>query len=170
MINILKFNGSNNYNYSWGISSKVPYNIFKYLDDLMLIYYYKLPSQFADGHYLNKYQCKNQNKIIFDKLKGNNLCIFHIDTWKDNPDSIRDILNYCNSKNIDVWMCIHLSYKEYFNNKRTCIVEDINTILKEYDTNEYDLTNYSNGSSTTDSYIKEICKPIIRDIQLNKLL
>ena len=71
--------------------------------------------------------------------------------------------------------------KEYFNNKRTGIVEDINTILKEYDTNEYDLTNYStlvefrnkalnNVKATSyNSYLKKI-KAICNDAYDNQVI
>jgi hypothetical protein len=166
MINILKFNSSNNYNYSWGISSKAPYALFDYLDELMLIYSYKLPNlRFDKGDYIhNKFQCKDPDKIIFDKLKGRNLFLLHIDIWKNNLVEFKKLIDYCTSENIDIWICMYKYYNEYFK-KKNSIIEHIDKILTEYENIEYDLTNHS---SHTD--IKEICKPIIRDIQLNKLL
>ena len=162
MINILRFNGSNNYNYSWGTSSKVPYILFDHLDELMLIYSYKLPNlKTEEGNYIyNKFQCKDPNKINFDKLNGKNLFLLHIDIWKNNLVEFKKLIDYCTSENIDIWICMY----EYFNKKNPTI-EHINKILIEYENIEYDLINHS---SYTD--IKEICKPIIRNIKLNKLL
>ena len=166
MINILRFNGSNNYNYSWSTSSKVPYILFDHLDELMLIYSYKLPNlKTEEGNYIyNKFQCKDPNKINFDKLNGKNLFLLHIDIWNNNLVEFKKLIDYCTSENIDIWICMYKYYNEYFNKKNPTI-EHINKILIEYENIEYDLINHS---SYTD--IKEICKPIIRNIKLNKLL
>jgi len=166
MINILRFNGSNNYNYSWGISSKVPYILFDHLDDLMLIYSYKLPNLKTEGgNYIhNKFQCKDPNKINFDKLNGKNLFLLHIDIWENKLTEFKNLLDYCNLKNIDVWICMYKYYNEYFN-KKNSIIEHIDKILIEYEIIEYNLSDHS-------SYVdvKEISKPLIRNIKLNKLL
>jgi len=166
MINILRFNGSNNYNYSWGISSKVPYILFDHLDDLMLIYSYKLPNLKTEaGNYIhNKFQCKDPNKINFDKLNGKNLFLLHIDIWENKLTEFKNLLDYCNLKNIDVWICTFNSYKEYFKKQNT-IVDEIDLILTNYEIIEYNLSDHS-------SYVdvKEISKPLIRNIKLNKLL
>lgn len=160
MINILRFNGSNNYNYSWTISSKVPYILFDHLDELMLIYSYKLPSlKTESGNYIhNKFQCKDPNKINFDKLNGKNLFLLHIDIWENKLDIFEKLLDYCNFKNIDVWVCTHL-------NRKNSIVDDIESILNKHENIEYNLEDYSAYVNT-----KEISKPIIRDIKLNKIL
>lgn len=162
MINILRFNGSNNYNYSWGISSRVPYILFDHLDELMLIYSYKLANLKTEGgNYIhNKFQCKDPNKINFDKLNGKNLFLLHIDIWENKLEEFKKLLDYCNLKNIDVWICTFNYFK-----KENTIVEQIDLILSNYENIEYNLSDYS---SYTD--IKEICKPIIRNIKLNKLL
>ena len=166
MINILRFNGSNNYNYSWGISSKVPYILFDHLDDLMLIYSYKLPNLKTEaGNYIhNKFQCKDPYKINFDKLKGKNLFLLHIDIWKNNLVEFKKLIDYCTSENIDIWICMYKYYNEYFN-KKNSIIEHIDKILIEYEIIEYNLSDHS-------SYVdvKEISKPLIRNIKLNKLL
>jgi hypothetical protein len=166
MINILRFNGSNNYNYSWGISSKVPYILFDHLDDLMLIYRYKLPNLKTEGgNYIhNKFQCKDSYKINFDKLKGKNLFLLHIDIWKNNLVEFKKLIDYCTSENIDIWICMYKYYNEYFN-KKNSIIEHIDKILIEYEIIEYNLSDHS-------SYVdaKEISKPLIRNIKLNKLL
>lgn len=162
MINILRFNGSNNYNYSWGISSRVPYILFDHLDELMLIYSYKLLNLKTEGgNYIhNKFQCKDPNKINFDKLNGKNLFLLHIDIWENKLEEFKNLLDYCNLKNIDVWICTFNYFK-----KENTIVEQIDLILSNYENIEYNLSDYS-------SYVdfKEISKPIIRDIKLNKLL
>lgn len=162
MINILRFNGSNNYNYSWGISSRVPYILFDHLDELMLIYSYKLPNLKTEGgNYIhNKFQCKDPNKINFDKLNGKNLFLLHIDIWENKLEEFKNLLDYCNLKNIDVWICTFNYFK-----KENTIVEQIDLILSNYENIEYNLSDYS-------SYVdvKEISKSLIRDIKLNKLL
>lgn len=162
MINILRFNGSNNYNYSWGISSRVPYILFDHLDELMLIYSYKLPNLKTEGgNYIhNKFQCKDPNKINFDKLNGKNLFLLHIDIWENKLEEFKKLLDYCNLKNIDVWICTFNYFK-----KENTIVEQIDLILSNYENIEYNLSDYS-------SYVdvKEISKSLIRDIKLNKLL
>lgn len=161
MINILRFNGSNNYNYSWGISSRVPYILFDHLDELMLIYSYKLPNLKTEGgNYIhNKFQCKDPNKINFDKLNGKNLFLLHIDIWENKLEEFKNLLDYCNLKNIDVWICTFNYFK-----KENTIVEQIDLILSNYENIEYNLSDYS-------SYVdvKEISKSLIRDIKLNKL-
>lgn len=162
MINILRFNGSNNYNYSWGISSRVPYILFDHLDELMLIYSYKLANLKTEGgNYIhNKFQCKDPNKINFDKLNGKNLFLLHIDIWENKLEEFKKLLDYCNLKNIDVWICTFNYFK-----KENTIVEQIDLILSNYENIEYNLSDYS-------SYVdvKEISKSLIRDIKLNKLL
>ena len=60
-------------------------------------------------------------------------------------------------------------YNEYFN-KKNSIIEHIDKILIEYENIEYDLINYSCYTDIKETDIKEICKPIIRNIKLNKLL
>ena len=161
MINILRFNVSNNYNYSWGLSSRAPYLLFDHLDELMIIYRYKLPQQFTKGgKYLNKFQCKNPNKLDFSKLKGKNLFLLHVDVWKEDTEKLKDLIDYCNDNEIDIWIdCFN---QDNYNSRKDLTIYNINNILSEYDINEYDLTKYYSNE-------EEAVKTIIRDIKLNKL-
>jgi len=160
MINVLKFQINNNYNYSWGLSCKILYKIFDYLDGLMLIYKYKLPSQQTKrGYYLhNKYQCKNPDNLVLEKLKGKNLFILHISIWEGKLDKFREVINYCNSNGIDIWICTYESIKK-------SIVDDIEEVLNDYEINEWDFTTKSEYTS-----VKDVSIDIIRDIQLRKLI
>ena len=78
MINVLEFSTTSEYKFAWNVSARTLFYIFDNLTDCMILYRYKL----AESHYIfRKFGASNPDKIVFDKLDGKNLLLFHLDVY-----------------------------------------------------------------------------------------
>ena len=162
MINVLEFSTNSEYKFAWNYSTRTLFYIFENLTDCMILYKYKL----SGGKFiLRKFGINNPDKIIFNKLNGENLILFHLDIYKESTNKLRDLLDYCLENNIDVYL------HHYYSNENH--IQTINEILEEYHINRYefkdlDIKHY--GKSQIEKNIIEKTKILIREINLKKLL
>jgi hypothetical protein len=167
MISVLEFPMSHEYKHAWNISARACFYIYGNLDNSMFLYRYKLAySTFI----FNKFSFNNPDKINFDKLDGDSIFLFHLDTYQENTTDIRKLLDFCLEKDIDIYIPIVKidSIKFKYPGQH---IHQIKDILKEYDTNIYDFTNISySNSSEVDDAIVNITKPLIRNIKMRRLL
>jgi hypothetical protein len=133
----------------------------------MILYRYKL----SDGLIWQKFGVSNPNKIKFDKLDGDSLFIFHLDIYKESTVELNDLLDYCLEKNIDVYIPLISEDSKRslgYDNSHIILIRDI---LDRYETNRYEIKNITyNKTSEIESSIIEATKPLIRDINIKRLL
>ena len=162
MINVLEFSTNSEYKFAWNYSTRTLFYIFENLTDCMILYKYKL----SGGKFiLRKFGINNPDKIIFNKLNGENLILFHLDIYKESTHKLRDLLDYCLENNIDVYL------HHYYSNENH--IQTINEILEEYHINRYefkDLGSKGYEKLQIEKNIIEKTKLLIREINLKKLL
>jgi hypothetical protein len=167
MINVLEFDHLHEYKHAWNMSARACYYIFENIDRCMILYRYKL----SDGLIWQKFGVSNPNKIKFDKLDGDSLFIFHLDIYKESTVELNDLLDYCLEKNIDVYIPLISEDSKRslgYDNSHIILIRDI---LDRYETNRYELKNITyNKTSEIESSIIEATKPLIRDINIKRLL
>ena len=169
MINVLEFSMSSEYKFAWNVSARSLFHIFENLTDCMILYRYKL----AERDYIfRKFGASNPDKIVFDKLDGKNLILFHLDVYKESTNKFRELLEYCLQNNIDIYIPIHqISSSKGSTSSNQIHIESINDILDDYDVNRYNFKDISyNKTSEIQNSIIEVTKPLIREINLRKLL
>jgi hypothetical protein len=169
MINVLEFSMSSEYKFAWNTSARTLFYIFDNLTDCMILYRYKL----AERDYIfRKFGATNPDKIAFDKLDGKNLMLFHLDVYKESTNKFRELLDYCLNNNIDIYIPIHqISSSQWSTSSNQSHIESINDILDDYDVNRYNFKDISyNKTSEIQNSIIEVTKPLIREINLKKLL
>lgn len=167
MINVLEFSGLHEYKHAWNFSARACFYIQENLKNSILLYKYKLAFV---SYTFQKFGFNNPNRINFDKLDGESIFLFHLDTYKENTQEIRKLLDFCLEKNIDLYLpIIENKSKRLFGQSYEHICE-IKDILKDYDTSDYYFTNvsYSSNHEVNDLVIN-ITKPLIRDIKMRKL-
>lgn len=168
MINVLEFSTNSEYKFAWNYSTRTLFYIFENLTDCMILYKYKL----SGGKFiLRKFGINNPDKIIFNKLNGENLILFHLDIYEESTHKLRELLDYCLENNIDVYLPTikkNNHRQQFMPPQHVCQIKDI---LKDYNVSKYDFTNisFSNNSEIEQSVIN-YAKPLIRDIKIRKLL
>ena len=171
MINVLEFNGSHEYKFAWNMSARTMFYIFENLERCMLLYRYKLAYGSPAPFFWQKFGTSSPTKIKFDKLIGDNLMIFHLDIYRESTVELADLLDYCEQKGIDVFIpLVDMSAprKLGYDDSHLILIKDI---LDRYDTSRFDFTklNYKN-SDEIDMSIIESCKPLIRSLNIKRLL
>ncbi len=163
MINVLEFDMSIDYKLAWNVAARSTFHLFFNLPDCMILYRHKLAETFI----WTKFGCNHPDKINFEKLTGKNLILFHTDVYMESTYKIKDLLDYCQLKSIDIWIPFPL--KNFWRNEEPHL-NIIKDILSKYQCNIYNLTdmNYRSENEVS-NLIKERMKPIFRDINLRKL-
>ena len=163
MINVLEMDMSVDYKLAWNVASRSIFNLFFSLPDCMILYRHKL----AETYIWTKFGCNHPDKIDFLKLDGKNLILFHTDVYIEDTNKIKDLIDYCQSNKIDLWIPFPL--KNIWRTEEPHL-EIIKDVLSNYEYNTYDLTgmNYRSENEIT-SLIRERMKPIFRDIKLRNL-
>ena len=105
-------------------------------------------------------------------MNGKNLILFHLDVYKESTNKFRELLDFCLEKNIDIYIPIHHIRHLYESTSSNQIhIQSINDILDDYDVNRYNFKDISyNKTSEIQNSIIEVTKPLIREINLRKLL
>lgn len=159
MINILEFDMDINYKWAWNIAARSVYHVNDNLEECMILYKYKL----SDVYIWTKFGTSDPDRIIFDKLVGKSLIIFHSEIFKDKIDRFKELIDFCVEKEIDVYIPISRYYKTH------------TEIMKEYVTKfEHQNWNFTemeyNKDIEVNGIVKETLKPLIRQIKLRNLL
>jgi len=172
MINVLKFSMLHEYKFAWNISARTCFTLFKNMERCMVLYRYKIATGFEVPFIWQKFGTSNPSKIKFEKLNGDSLIIFHLDVFKTETYVLKDLLDWCLEKNIDIYIPVcDFENKKIRENEETSHLFEISDILKEYDYKEYDLVNIKyNSSLEIDSAIYDSLKPLLRDIKIKNLL
>ena len=164
MINVLEMDMSIEYKLAWNVAARSCYQIFYSLPECMLLYRH----QISEPYICTKFGCNHPNRIDLSKLDGKNLMLFHVDVYKEDTHKIKDLIDYCQSNNIDMWIPFPL--KNLWRNEESHL-EIMKDILNSYQYNTYDLTGMNYRSeSDINILIREKTKPILRDLRLRNLL
>jgi hypothetical protein len=163
MINVLEFDMSIDYRLAWNVAARATFHLFYNLSDCMILYRHQL----SEPYIWTKFGCNHPDKIKFEKLDGKNLILFHTDVYIENTHKIKELIDYCQSNKIDLWIPFPLKNIWRIEEPHLEIIKDV---LSNYQYNTYDLTNmnYRNENEVS-SLIKEKMKTILRDIKLRNL-
>jgi len=164
MINVLEMDMSIDYKFAWNIAARSCLKLYNQLDDCMLIYKYKI----AEPYIWSKFGCSHPGRIDFTKLDGKNLFLLHLDVYKEDTFKLKDLIDYCQSNNIDFWIGINSGsiWKE-----EEPHLKQIRDIVEKYDHNSFDLKGMKyRNENELNALIKSRLQPIIRDIKLRNLL
>ena len=109
--------------------------------------------------------------LPFGKYKLYVSFIFHLDIYKESTEDLSKLLDFCLENNIDVYIPIKSNNSPVRDGYDYSHIDKIREILERYETTRYDLTNISyNNSKEIEKSINEATKPIIRDINIKRLL
>ena len=167
MINVLEFDRLHEYKHAWNISARVCYHIFENLNRCLILYRYKL----SDGFIWERFGATEPSKIKFDKITSDSIFIFHLDIYKESTEDLSKLLDFCLENNIDVYIPIKSNDSPVRDGYDYSHIDKIREILERYETTRYELTNISySNSKEIEKSINEATKPIIRDINIKRLL
>lgn len=167
MINVLEFDHLHEYKHAWNMSARACYYIFENLNRCLILYRYKL----SDGFIWQRFGVNEPSKIKLDKISSDSLFIFHLDIYKESTEDLSKLLDFCLENNIDVYIPIKSNDSPVRDVYDYSHIDKIREILERYETTRYDLTNISyNNSKEIEKSINEATKPIIRDINIKRLL
>lgn len=98
MVYLLEFKGSlYEFNGSFGKTAKALKEIEKSMSRTMMLHRYDL------GFWCwNKHQCKDPDRLVFDKLVGDRLLLMHLSVYKEFPEKIVPLIEYCEENGIDL--------------------------------------------------------------------
>lgn len=163
MINVLEMDMSIEYKLAWNVAARACYQIFYSLPECMLLYRH----QISEPYIWSKFGCNHPNRIDLSKLDGKNLMLFHVDVYKEDTHKFKDLIDYCQPNNIDMWIPFPL--KNLWRNEESHL-EIMKDILNSYQYNTYDLTGMNYRSEADiNILIREKTKSILRDIKLRNL-
>jgi len=172
MINVIQFESLHEFGHAWNTSARALFLLCKKIDNCLILYKYKLAIGKQVPVILNKFGTGNQDKIIYEKLKGDSIILFHLDVFKLDPEKIRYLLDWCLQNDIELYIPMvdydskWLSYR----NANEHILK-IDCILSEYEVKKWDLKEIKyNTDSEVDGAIFEKLKPLLRDISIRKLI
>lgn len=162
MIHLLEFRGKIwEFNGSLGKPAKALREICDSFDRSMLLHRYDL-----GFFHWQKHQCKDPDRLILEKLEGNRVVLMHLDLYKDDPEKIRLLLDYCESAGIDFFAPV--SDGEQFHWERESFPEHqmrIRSILEEREHICYDFRD-----TTDEKSFRNAVSHMIRDIKLREIL
>ena len=111
------------------------YDIFRRREiPCFLLYRYKLPN--LEFEWINprtirtKFGVSDPNKIQLSKIYSKWVILYHIDVFEKEPEKLREFLQYCKDKNIDVFMPVKKGFKNLFKPE---FWREVETIVKEFD-------------------------------------
>jgi len=162
MISVLEFDMDINYRYAWNIAARTIYYLNDNLEDCMILYKYNL----ADGFIWTKFGTSDPDKLVFEKLIGRSLIIFHSDVFREKTERFEALLYFCQDRGIDVYIPLCRSIKTHTVRMRE--------ILNQFEHNFYEFTEMNpNWKADKENEIKKLIrermKPLFRDIKLRNL-
>jgi len=164
MINVLEMDMSVDYKFSWNVAARSCFNLYYQLADCMLLYKYKI----SEPYIWSKFGCSHPDRIDFKKLDGKNLFLLHLDVYKEDTWKLKDLIDYCDLNNIDIW--IPLNNGSVWKEEEPHI-KQFRDIVEKYDHNSFDLKGMNYRSENEiNTLVKSRLQPIIRDIKLRNLL
>ena len=173
MINVLEFSMLHEYEYAWNISARSCFYLFHQLKKCMVLYRYELATGIDVPFIWSKFGTNDPNRIIYEKLIGDSIILFHLDVYKKEPDKLRYLIDWCRINYINLYLPI----EDFDINKISYSMRDdthlpiLSSIIDEYEVKRYDLRNikYDNPFEI-DLAIAKKMKPLLRDIRLDNLL
>lgn len=173
MINVLEFSMLHEYKHAWNMSARACFFLFSQLKKCMVLYRYELATGIEVPFIWSKFGTSDPNKIMYEKLFGDSIILFHLDVYKNDPQKLRYLIDWCRMYDIN----LYLPMEDFDRNKVSYSMRDnshipiLSSIIDEYEVKRYDLRNINyNNSSQIESAISEKMKPLLRDIKLGKLL
>jgi len=171
MINVLNFSMTHEYKHAWNTSARACFFLFTQLKKCMILYKYELASGLEVPFIWTKFGTGNPDKIVYEKLIGDSIILFHLDVFQRDPEKLRYLIDWCLNNNINLYIPFeNFSINKVRLNKDNEHLLMISNILDEYQLRKYDMTNIVyNNESEIESKIKEKLMPLLRDIKLKNL-
>jgi len=172
MINLLQFDTINEYGLAWNISARTLLMLCNKIDNCLLIYKYKLAIAKNSPLIVNKFGATHQDKIIYEKLKGDSIILFHLDVFIQKPKKIRYLLDWCLQNDIELYIPTVDFDSNWLSVRRKIEhILEIKQIISEYEVKKWDLKKIKyNTESEIDVAIFEKLKPLLRDISIRKII
>lgn len=80
-------------------NTKILESIHNLLPDSLLLYRYKVRKSID-----NKFGINDPEKINFDLIKQKSIIVYHLDIFKEKPQLINDLINFCLETNRDLFI------------------------------------------------------------------
>jgi hypothetical protein len=161
------------YKHAWNMSARACFFLFSQLEKCMVLYRYELATGLEVPYIRTKFGTSDPNRIIYERLLGNSIMLFHLDVFKNDSQKLRYLIDWCRMYDIN----LYLPMEDFDRNKVSYSMRDnthipiLSSIIDEYEVKRYDLRNINyNNSSQIESAISEKMKPLLRDIKLKNLL
>jgi len=151
----LDFNILHEWNRCNSSNTKMLESIHKLLSDSLLLYRYKVKKSIT-----NRFGINDPEKIDFSLIKEKSIVVCHLDIYKEKPDLIKDLINFCLENNKDLF--IPTQQDRYYGKdgnyrKKHEYKFDIALELDAYDYQYFDMTD-------SDSF-----KQLKRELVINSL-
>lgn len=162
MVYLLEF-GSKLYEFngSMGRPAKALREICESFGRSMLLHRYEL-----GFFYWHKHQCKDPERLILEKLQGDRLVLMHLDLYKDCPEKIKELLDYCEANGIDFFAPVSDGTQHYWDrNSFPSHQMEIRELMQEREHVVYDFVG-----AIDEKAFKSAMANMMRDLKLRELL
>ena len=188
MIHLFEFSGTLfEFANSGGKPVAVFYNIYDlFPENCIIIYRYELSSRLSDLIYSGKtlfagkskrerfISCKfgtnKSHKIDFEKLKGDNIILMHLDVYRNDPDSIRKLLDFCAREGKNLYLPVSDGNSTYFFKKSDFSENPHRYRIKEIIEQEYDHIRYDFREAHSAASFGTLLQEMKRDLAIRNLL
>ena len=185
MIHLFEFSGTL---FEFANSGGKPVAVFYTIYDLfpencIIIYRYELVRRTSDPAltYMNKggrrerfISCKfgtnKSHKIDFEKLKGDNIILMHLDVYRNDPDSIRKLLDFCAREGKNIYLPVSDGNSTYFFKKSDFSENPHRYRIKEIIEQEYDHVRYDFREAHSAASFGTLLQEMKRDLAIRNLL
>ena len=177
MIYLFEFSGTLlEFANSGGKPVKVFHSIYDlFSEDCIIIYRYELngriPSEVnKKGFISSKFGTSKSRKIDFSKLKGGNIILMHLDVYKDNPDEIRKLLDFCQSEGKNLYLPVSDGDSQFFFKKSDFSENPHRYRISEIISDEYEHVKYDFRRIFSASEFNSRLVEMRRDLAVRALL
>lgn len=132
MLYKLKFDKLPEYNYYTSIPISIMLDIHKLVEDSLVLHKYKIDKNKVVN---NKYQASSSKRIELSKINESSVILLHLDVYKNDIESIRDLIQYCFDNNKDLYIPMEMKYVRYNEPNR-----QLYNIVNEYEGEPYNLS------------------------------
>ena len=162
MVYLLEF-GSKLYEFNGSIGrpAKALREICESFENSMMLHRYDL-----GFFYWRKHQCKDPEKIILEKIQGDRLVLMHLDLYRDCPEKIKDLLDYCEANGIDFFAPVSDGTQHYWDRSSFPSHQmEIRELMQEREHVIYDFVG-----AVDEKAFKAAVANMMRDLKLREIL
>lgn len=151
------------------------YELARRESDPMLTYIFRKPFKMQRGNKKERFvSCKfgtnKSHKIDFEKLKGDNIILMHLDVYRDDPDSIRKLLDFCVREGKNLYLPVSDGNSTYFFKKSDFSDNPHRYRIKEIIEQEYEHVRYDFREAHSASSFGKLLREMKIDLTIRNLL